>query len=858
MDGQRPIVRRARFIWTPRQAFNQDVTFRSLLVNGPVRREDGVNRWLMFRRAFDLPAEPLSASLQIFADSRYVLYINGRQVGRGPGRATPAFARVDRHDLAGALQLGKNVLAVLVHVYGLDTAWYETTRDYAQAIFGDGGLYVDAAIQCASGTIDIFSDDSWRVTAAQAWRSDTPRSGWGQGFIEDHDAGLMPAAWTQVDFDDAGWDRARVLLRAADAHDRAKGWGDIEPFPTLLQREIPFLLETPLYPARIVAVYGVCPSAALSLDRRIYDEQLVAAPPGCISDPEALLRDDDSAAVIRTTKDQDVSLLLQFDRRHSGYPFIEIEANGGEVIELAASETIAGEYAPSPENTPRITRSSHLDCAHVFRYTARPGRQRFEKFDWTAVKYLQLVVRNAPRGVRILRVGSTETRFPVEHQGEFHCSDDLLNRLWSVGRYTSQLCTHDAWEDCPSREKRQWLGDGMVHYLIHAAAFGSSTRSLDRQFLLQGMESQRNDGLMHMFAPGDHHEGGIIIPDYSLQWILAARDYLLHTGDLELIERVLPAMQNVLGWFERHIGPNGLLDRLPHWCFLEWARIERSGESFAMNALLAGALQAATMLAEAVGYWRLSQRYRQWAASIRSALRARHYDARRSVFVDSVDPSSGRQLPQVSQQSNSLAILFDIAERAEWPGIIERITDERCLRITAVPPIVMRSEPFNPETDVVRANTFFCHFLYSALGKAGRFDLAVAHMRRLFGPMLATGTETLWESNETSASLCHAFSATAVYQLPAHVLGIMPESPGCDRVRIAPQFAELDFAEGKYPTPHGAVETSWRRRQNGEIDITVVIPRGITAVFDAPPGYERRDAGALQPGRNESRLMGKA
>ena len=38
----------------------------------------------------------------------------------------------------------------------------------------------------------------------------------------------------------------------------------------------------------------------------------------------------------------DVSLLLDFGRIHSGYPFIELEARGGEVVDVAVAEGMPG------------------------------------------------------------------------------------------------------------------------------------------------------------------------------------------------------------------------------------------------------------------------------------------------------------------------------------------------------------------------------------------------------------------------------------------------------------------------------------------------------------------------------------
>lgn len=847
------MFRRAKFIWTPQQAIDRDVSFRSLLVRGAVRREDGTNRWYLFRRRFELPAAAAQASLQIFADSRYQLYLNGERIGRGPSRATPAFARVDHYDVANRLRAGGNVLAVLVHVYGVDTAWSETTRDYTQSVFGDGGLYVDASIDCGGVQVDVLSDCSWRVIAARAWRSDAPRSGWGQGFIEDHDARDMPQDWLSERFDDSGWDAAQLQLRAASDEDIAKGWGNIEPFPTLLPRDIPPLVERPLFPLRILRVAAVPRDSELPLDQRIFNETMSAAPANALAQAEACLRDDEDATTVTTGPQHDISMLIAFDRRHAGYPFIEVEAQGGEIIELAAAETVPGEYtAPSFEQA-RVSRETYLDCAQLFRYTAGAGLQRFEKFDWTGLKYLQLVVRNAPRGLRIRRVGSVETHYPAEHQGAFECSDPFLNRLWQVGRYTALQCTHDAWEDCPGREKRQWLGDGIVHYLIDAAAFGSSTQPIDRRFLLQAAESQRGDGLLQMFAPGDHHQGGIIIPDFNLHWICALQHYLLHSGDLATAEQLLPAVQRSLDWFFRQTGPNDLLANVPHWHFIEWARVGREGESMPINALLVGALQAAAQVAECVGYAPLATRYRERAQRVRSALRARHFDGGRGVFVDSVDPQSAAQRPQVSQQGNALAILFDIAQPQEVGRIVSYIMDERRLRRTATPPVTFAADPLDPQTDVVRANTYFSHFLYSALGKAGHFDLALRDMHRLYGAMIASGSETLWESTEPVASLCHAFSATPVYQLPACVLGVTPTAPGFTRARVAPQWCELSSAAGCYPTPRGPIQVRWQRAGTNAFELSITVPDGIAIDLELPAGYGAEPLAAR--GAGEQRLL---
>lgn len=830
--------RRARFIGPADQHPDQDATFRQIVSAGPALRDDGTNRWYLYRRSFDLHGSTAKANADITVDGRYQLFVNGKRVGRGPGRSSPEFQRVDRYDLAPWLRAGKNCIAILVHVYGTDTAWYEQNRDYWQGIFGDGGLYFDTEIENSHGNSSktILSDHQWRCIQSPAWKQAVPKSGWGQDFIEDFDARKMPDGWNEAGFNDSDWPHATEMVLHTDANDHAKGWMDIEPFPTLIPREIPAMAESPVAAEKIVGVYTVESGSDLPLDERIYQEGLSRGAESSVSNVNALLADDDQYACVRTQPGKDTAILIRFGRLHSGYPFIEIDAHGGEVIELAVAETIPGEYLGEAETLPRIRRVTFMDCAHVFRYTARPGFQRFEKFEWTAISYMQIVVRNAPQGLRIRHAGSIYTHYPVQNLGAFNCSDEILNQLWETGRYTTLQCTHDAWEDCPGREKRQWLGDGIIHYLVGAAAFGPSTRAIDRQFLLHGMESQRPDGLLQMFTPGDNHRHGIIIPDFCLHWICAVYHYYMHTGDLDTVAQVFPAIQKVLDWFERQLGPNKLVDNLPYWHFIEWAHIDRRGESAAINAMLAGAISAAAELADALGYARAENAYRKRAADIADALNTRHWNEERGVYVDSVDPESGKQSLRVGQQANAAMIYWDIAPAERWERMIGQITCTNRLKLTAVPPMVVDAEDFDEQHDIVLANTYFSHFVFSALAKTRRFDLALEQMRRLYEPMLATGTSTLWESFDPQASLCHAFSASPVYQLSANALGIQPVTAGFSRALIAPQPGDLRHASGVYATIQGDIHVCWTADGN-VFDLQIDLPEGITASVVAPPGY---------------------
>jgi hypothetical protein len=155
---------------------------------------------------------------------------------------------------------------------------------------------------------------------------------------------------------------------------------------------------------------------------------------------------------------------------------------------------------------------------------------------------------------------------------------------------------------------------------------------------------------------------------------------------------------------------------------------------------------------------------------------------------------------------------------------------------------------------VVLANTFYSHFVYRALCKAGRFDLALRLMRERYGPMLARGATTLWESFDPTASLCHGFSATPVYQLSTEVLGVAPLEAGFSRFRIAPQPVDLAFARGIVPTVRGDVEVAWERRGE-EVALEVTVPDGCAATVVAPAGLHLRGPADLSPGVHRLSLV---
>ena len=112
---------------------------------------------VLLRRYIDLSGVPASAVARVTADSRYVLWVNGVEVGRGPARSNPDRLAYDTVELAPHLRRGGNTIAALAHFYGGGNRWWRPAAPAGD--LGHGSFLFDAP------EIGMASDASWRAQA---------------------------------------------------------------------------------------------------------------------------------------------------------------------------------------------------------------------------------------------------------------------------------------------------------------------------------------------------------------------------------------------------------------------------------------------------------------------------------------------------------------------------------------------------------------------------------------------------------------------------------------------------------------------------------------------------------------------
>ena len=185
------------------------------------------------------------------------------------------------------------------------------------------------------------------------------------------------------------------------------------------------------------------------------------------------------------------------------------------------------------------------------------GRQTFTTGDTFGFKYM--VIRCAAGKVKLLAVKLINRIYPFDVVGRFNSNDQLLNDIWQMGVRTVQTCSEDAYVDCASRERTEWLGDGVMNeypisrltmagpgadgkpYWSDPRLFGSMLRHIG--------QSVQPDGRVKAHHPSNRWDIHGFIEDYSCLWIHGVRMWADNTGDLELVREVWPAVTAQLKWF---------------------------------------------------------------------------------------------------------------------------------------------------------------------------------------------------------------------------------------------------------------------------------------------------------------------
>lgn len=527
------------------------------------------------------------------------------------------------------------------------------------------------------------------------------------------------------------------------------------------------------------------------------------------AEPIAILEDSKCKKICES----DTVITYDFGRTQVGYLQFEYEADcDGEI-------TFMFDYTERPEDF-----GDEVDdwCKPVvdrlmIREPIQKGCHKTDILRRRATRYLQVHI---PQGTNVENLRFRLSLLPGEQMGWFHSSEELLNQIWEMGKYTLHVNKHQEYESCPRHEMKFFSGDGVISAMTDYYTFGEKA-------VTAASLSLTEDGLDGGIL-GDVYMSNGALWDYPGWRIVMIYNYYRHFNDTELVKQYYGECVTSLQWMIQKATSNGLIYQYPLWgggLYTERESVEytcgydRLGEKPYLNALFYKCLLCMVEFAEILGDERGSE-WKEQASIVKDAINDRLWSEENGAYLDTFDTE------YIPQDGNVLTALYGVADEERAKRALDTLKKETwspygsAILNIEKPDTLVDNKSISIMMSTHEAEARFLH---------GDADGGLELIRRCWGGMIRKGAKTFLEYTYNHESwfwphTCHGWSSGCTYLLSAYVLGIRPETPGYEMVRFEP-YDGLEEYSGVVPTAKGLIAVKCTT-VSGKKQYELAVPEG--------------------------------
>jgi alpha-L-rhamnosidase len=385
-----------------------------------------------------------------------------------------------------------------------------------------------------------------------------------------------------------------------------------------------------------------------------------------------------------------------------------------------------------------------------------------------------------------------------DNAAAFHSSDQMLNRIWELCRYSIKATSFAGVYVDGDRERISYEADAYLTQLSQYYADGDVQMARDTFDRLMAHPTWPTEWASHMI-------------------FMAYADWM-QTGDTKWLAPRYAALKSKLQLDRTRA--DGLLTsteaQIEQGDLVDWPPVERDGYVFTpvntvVNAFHLRALNLMADLARALHNEVDAADYSARALAARAAFQDKFFDPVRGLYRD------GEGTDHASLHANLFPLAFglvpieDRAHVAQWLG-------ERGMACS------------------VYAAQYLLEGLFENDCATQAIALITASTDRSWKHMVDSGTTITWEAWDQrfkpNQDWNHAWGAAPANLLPRFVLGVQPFTPCWSRAMIRPNPGMLKYAEGKVPTPLGPIRI---HIENGDIfRLSLLLPSGMRAKVQLP------------------------
>ncbi|MBR2293549.1 MAG: hypothetical protein IKA44_04520 [Clostridia bacterium] len=390
---------------------------------------------------------------------------------------------------------------------------------------------------------------------------------------------------------------------------------------------------------------------------------------------------------------------------------------------------------------------TNINCQNVIEYFLPEGETiSLESFEPYTCRLAILMVR---KGSLLLNSFGVRTfEYDRSRMIRREIRDPDLRKIYEAAERTFAHNAVDMYTDCPSRERVGWLCDS---YFTGQSEYFLTGKSAVEEAFLENYRLFKNDGtlpegVLPMCYPADRYDCKKFIPQWDMWYVLEVRDYLTLRNPSADREAFRKSVYGVLRFLERFENQDGLLQNVDGWNFVEWSSANDwvKDVNYPTNFLYAEMLRA---IAQLYGENELAER------AERVAKKAAELSFDGEVFIDHAVVGEDGLLHNTRNSSEAgqyYALLFgniDLRE-AKYAKLKEYVGNN--------------FSTFQTEgRGFVPVNAFIGMYLrISALMKLGEKETLRQDLKAFFGGMVES-TGTLWEYKQFKGSFDHGFASFA-------------------------------------------------------------------------------------------------
>ncbi len=534
----------------------------------------------IFKKSFTLDKTAEKFGIKVSADTRYRLFINGKEICHGPCAGGVFKKYFEETDCADALVIGENKIEVQVLHNANSNLLITMFRRNKPALFFEG------IGETSDGEFGVYSDESFGIFAVKG--------------IE--------------------YGSRREIMSSVGPFEKVAGEISYEPLEAVILCE-PNIELSGYSPWGVAGKY--------LLEKRPIP-LFFAKEKTELKKLREYIAEDGKYNIIYDSESYTTAMMTYEYKAEKGCNLVAYYA------ECAMTKGEDGKLYKGLRDEPNgVIASTAFDVL-----TASGEMQSHEIFSYRAFRFIRVECDKKPEELKVLAARYTydfEAPAAANGVGSFESSDPIHTDIWNISRNTLECCAHEVLVDCPFYEQQQYVMDGGLESLF--AWRLSNDSSLQKKLLTDMAQSQNADGLISANYPNIDVQ---IIPGFSLYFVMGVREYLRHTNDIGFTRRMTGVCDRILEYFGRTVNSKGFVMPDYGWRYLDWVDGWKHGvpnganeaPMTAYNLMYAAALNAAAEICEATGRKGLASDYRLRSAQTVQAVNSGLFDREKGLYVN--------------------------------------------------------------------------------------------------------------------------------------------------------------------------------------------------------------------------------